>query len=237
MSASHERRLALRQVLPVILAIFPFGAVYGTVAAENGLTLAETLGLSGVVYAGASQLVAVQLMATGAPLWAVIVSIVALNFRHVLYSASIGRHLAGFSGWQKAIAFFFLVDPVFGAAEGRAARGRLTRTYYFTYALLLYATWMTGSFVGAIFGGLIENPRTFGIDFVLPVYFLALVMGFHKRRGFVPVAATSAIVSILVYETIGSPWHVTLGGLAGILLAAARAPAHRPRRLDEVPAP
>ena len=224
-----ETAAALRALAPILLAVAPFGMVYGAIAINSGLSLAETMGLTASVYAGASQLAALQLLGVGAPLWSVLLTVAALNFRHVLYSASIGRHLTRFSGAQKALAFFFLVDPTFGAAEARTERHPLTKTFYFTYAVALYCGWVLSSLVGALFGALIEDPKTYGLDFILPVYFLALLMTFRGRDQFYPVALAAAVVSIAVYLTIGAPWHVTAGGLAGIAVAALRKPPPQAR--------
>ncbi len=226
-SARSEIRAALRQLLPILFAAVPFGMLYGAIAVGAGLTLWQTLGFSATVYAGASQLAALQLIGLGAPVWSVLLTVFALNFRHVLYSASIGRHLTRFSATQKAAAFFLLVDPMFGAAEARASGQKLTKTFYFAYGLVLYFGWIAATLVGAVFGALIDDPRALGFDFILPVYFLTLLMTFRFRSLFYPVALASAVVSILVYLTIGPPWHVTIGGFAGILCAAIVKPAAR----------
>ncbi|GGD92200.1 branched-chain amino acid ABC transporter permease [Aureimonas endophytica] len=224
MSQSHEARAGLREVLPLLFVILPFGAIFGTYALQSGLTLGQTLGFGGLIYAGASQLVALQMMSHGAPLWSAVLAIFALNFRHVLYSASIGRHLTRFSAAQKALAFFLLVDPSFGAAEARVAKAPLTRTFYFTYAVALYATWVLSCWLGYEFGRLIRDPHDVALDFILPVYFLALVTDFRSRANFLPVAVISALASGILYATVGSPWHVTVGGLAGIAYAASVKP-------------
>ncbi|WP_152045924.1 AzlC family ABC transporter permease [Aureimonas psammosilenae] len=220
----HEARAGLREVIPVLAVIVPFGAVYGTVSVSSGLTLGQTLGFGGLVYAGASQLAAIQMIGLGSPLWAVLLSIFALNFRHVLYSASIGRHLTRFSWWQKALAFFLLVDPSFGAAEARAADKPLTKSFYFSFAIALYAGWVASSWIGYHFGKLVTNPHAVALDFILPVYFLALVTDFRKRANFRMVALVSAATAGLLYVVVGPPWHVTFGGLAGIAYAAIVTP-------------
>ncbi len=225
-----EARAALRDVLPVILAIMPFGAVYGTVAIDSGLTMAQTLGLSGIVYAGASQLVALQMIGLSAPVWSIVLVVFALNFRHVLYSASVGRHLGRFTATQKAAAFFLLADPTFGAAEARANGGALTRSYYFVYGLLLYVFWLVATLAGALFGSALGDTRVLALDFILPAYFLTFLMSFRTRPHFWPVVASSLATSGLVYVTAGSPWHVTIGACGGILYAALRAPEAAPEK-------
>lgn len=215
---------ALREAMPIIVAILPFGAVFGALAADAGLSLGQAMGFSAAIYAGASQLVILQLVALGSPFWSILVAVAALNFRHVLYSASLGRHLTRFDAAQKALAFYILVDPTFAAAEARAARRPITRRYYFTFGLSVYVAWLASTLAGFVFGGLIPDQRLFGLDILLPVYFLALTLTFRRRPGFLPVFAVSAATSVLVYLTLGAPWHVTLGGLAGIAVAALRTP-------------
>lgn len=235
MSPASEVRDALRRVLPLIVAIAPFGLVYGAVAQDAGLTTAEILGFSALVYAGASQFVALEMIGLGSPVMAVAVTIFALNFRHVLYSASVGRNLTRFSPLQKAVAFFFLVDPVFGEAEVRAAKGPITKRFYFVYALVMYFCWLLSSLAGALFGSLIGDPATLALDFILPVYFLTLMMDFRHRYNFLPVALASGIVSLVLLVTVGPPWNVTVGALGGILYAVFAKPAP-PRDPAEGPA-
>lgn len=224
MTRSSDISTAASQCLPLLVALVPFGAVYGAFAVANGLTVWQTLGFSLTVYAGASQFLALQMIGAGSPVWAILVAVVALNARHILYSASVGRHLVRFGGTAKALAFFLLVDPSFAAAEARAAEGPVSRTYYFTFAVLLYVGWALASLVGALFGGLIEDPARFGLDFAIPVYFLAQTMAFRHRPNFLLVAGVSGLVALVAAATLGSPWHVTLGGIAGVLAAALRTP-------------
>jgi predicted branched-subunit amino acid permease len=71
-----------------------------------------------------------------------------------------------------------------------------------------------------VFGKLIPNPEALGIDFLLPLYFFGLVMGFRKRALWLPVVAVSALASVIALKTVGTPWHVSLGALAGVIYAA-----------------
>lgn len=228
MSHPAEIRDALRDVAPVIVAIFPFGVLFGALAQDAGLTLTEAAGFSAATYAGASQLVILQLVALGSPIWSILVAAVAINFRHVLYSASVGRKLTRFDVVQKALAFYILVDPLFAATETRALNHVITKRFYFAFGITTYLSWLLATIVGTLFGSLIGDQRTFGLDVLLPIYFLALTLTFRRRPGFLPVFVVSALVSILVYLTLGAPWHVTFGGLAGIATAVLRAPGAAP---------
>jgi len=206
-----------RRSIPVIVAVAPFGLLYGALAVHGGLTIFQTVLMSVTIFAGASQLVGIELFGQTIAPWVIVLSIFAVNFRHVLYSAALGRRIASYSSLQKAIAFFFLTDPQYAEAEQAAEGGRaVSFAWYMGLAMPIYAFWIAEAAIGALFGGLIRDPHALGIDFLLPIYFLGLVMSFRKRPNWLPVVAASAAGSILAFRLVGSPWHVSIGALAGI---------------------
>ena len=207
---------------PVVVASAPFGLLFGALAVENGFTVAEATLMSATIYGGASQMVGIELFGQKIAPWLVVLSIFAVNFRHVLYSASIGRRLAHWPLAQQAVGYFMLTDPLFAEAERKAeADGKVGFAWYMGMGLAIYVSWVSMSGFGAMFGKLIPDTHALGIDFLLPIYFLGLVMGFRKRPMWLPVVLVSAIASVIAYRTVGSPWHVSIGAAAGILLAAA----------------
>lgn len=178
-------------------------------------------------------MVGVELFGQDIPAWVIVLSIFAVNFRHVLYSASIGRHLGHWSLAKQGFGLFFLIDPQFAEAERRTEQGReIEFAWYMGLALPTFIFWGVITWLGALFGNLLEDSHTYGIDFLLPIYFLGLVMGFRKRSFWLPVVAVSAAAAILAHETVGSPWHVSLGALAGILLAVFFSPQVRNKQAD-----
>ena len=210
---------------PVVVASAPFGLLFGALAVENGFTVAEATLMSATIYGGASQMVGIELFGQKIAPWLVVLSIFAVNFRHVLYSASIGRRLAHWPLAQQAAGYFLLTDPLFAEAERKAeADGKVGFAWYMGMGLAIYVSWVFMSGLGALFGKLIPDTHALGIDFLLPIYFLGLVMGFRKRPLWLPVVLASAVASILAYKFVGSPWHVSIGAVAGILLAAVVPP-------------
>lgn len=229
-----EFRRGMRRSIPVVIAAAPFGLLYGTLAVGNGLTVGETVLMSATIYAGASQMVGIELFGQNIAPWMLVMSIFAVNFRHVLYSAVSGRATRHWSRLKRYLAFFFLIDPQFAEAERRVTEGRpITLAWYMGLALPIYLFWVAEALVGALFGQLIPNPEAFGFDFLLPIYFLGLVMEFRERPLWLPVVAVSATASIAAYYTVGSPWHVSIGAVAGIALAALWPSQGAARKLEE----
>jgi predicted branched-subunit amino acid permease len=233
-SNASEFWAGVRSGIPVVVAAAPFGVLFGVIAADNGFSVAEAVLMSATVYAGASQMVGLDLFGQNIAPWLVVLSIFAVNFRHVLYSASLGRRIGHWPALQQAIGFFVLTDPQYAEAERRGEVGvQVGFAWYMGMGIAIYIPWVVESGLGAFFGNLIPDPHAIGLDFLLPIYFLGLVMGFRKRPYWLPVVAVSAAAAILAVKTVGSPWHVSIGAVAGILLAAAM--PVRPGKLEVGP--
>ena len=224
----------LRSGLPIVLSTAPFGMLFGAIAVDNGLTIGEATLMSMSVFAGASQIVGMDLFGHNVPGWLIVLSILAVNFRHVLYSASVGRYIAHFPPMRRAIAFFLLTDPQFAeTVREHHARPPVSLTWYMTMGLVTYVFWVGLSFLGAYLGRFIGDPKAIALDVLLPIFFLGLVMGFRKQHGWVPVVSASIVGSVAGFYVFGSPWHVTVGAVAGVIAGALLPPKAEPQGESE----
>jgi 4-azaleucine resistance transporter AzlC len=229
-SASNNKQVlksewldGFRDLLVVMMPILTFGIMFGAASSAAGYSIGVSVWSSAAIFAGASQFVFLEVYKEGIPGWSVVLAVFAVNFRHILYSAAIANKVRDFNKWQKAFGFFLLTDLQFAVTENRFSnfkgKRKITPSYYFGFGIFSYALWVTGTVVGAVFGSLIEDPALIGLDFVLPIYFLSILMGFRKRERFFPVVLVSGIVSLIVKNTLGAPWHISMGALAGIAAA------------------
>jgi predicted branched-subunit amino acid permease len=213
---------------PVAVASAPFGFLFGVVAIDNGFSVWEAVLMSAVVYAGASQMVGLELFGQHIAPWLIVLSIFAVNFRHVLYSAALGRRIGHWPVLQQALGFFLLTDPQYAESEVRGEAGETVGfAWYLGMGAMIYFPWVIESGLGAFFGNLIPDPHAIGMDFLLPLYFLGLVMSFRKRVNWLPVVAISAVTSVIAFHAVGSPWHVSIGAAAGVAYAAIFPPRVR----------
>ncbi len=219
--AHDDIRSGVKGGLVIAFSSAPFAILFGAVAIDNGLSVTEATLMSASVYAGASQLVGIELFGHHVAPWLVILSVLAVNFRHVLYSAALARYVTHFSPVQKFFAFFLLTDPQFAESVKQGERtGRVNFTWYLAFGGAIYFPWVVFSALGAVFGRMMGDPKVFAVDVLLPLYFLGLVIGFRRKPGFYPTVIASAAGSVLAYHTVGSPWHVSIGAAVGVVVAA-----------------
>ena len=113
MSFAQEFARGMRKSPPVVLSSAPFGLLFGALAVDNGFTVGEAVLMSAAVYAGASQMVSIELFGQNVPAWSIVLSVFAVNFRHVLYSAALTQIIRRESPLAKTVIFWLLIDPQF----------------------------------------------------------------------------------------------------------------------------
>ena len=210
--------------LPIIMGYFPIAFSFGVAATRAGFTPLEAFALSLIIYAGASQFLALALLSSGAPVLVSAFTLIAMNLRHVLYGPALMRAAGREAGARHAWAWG-LTDEVFGQALGALARGqRFSEPYMFGLGLGAYAAWVSGTVAGAFAGGgaLDQWPAlSAGLGFMLPALFLALLLSILNRRQ-LPVIAVAAVATVAGTMAISATSGILLGMLAGALAGLVR---------------
>ena len=204
---------------PFVLVMVPFGALFGVVATEAGLPLAQVMAFSVVVIAGAAQFTAVQLMGDGVPLAVVVLSALAVNLRMAMYSAAMVPHLGRAPLWQRALVSYLLVDQTYALAqqayEAERAWTVADRVAYFGgLALPVFPAWVGSTWAGAVLGARV--PGWLPLDFALPLAFVALVGPLLRTRAHAAAAFVSVAGALALWWV---PWNL------GLIVAAAAAMA------------
>ena len=164
------------------MAAAPFGLLFGALAVDNGFSVLEATLMSAAILAAPARWSASSCSARKSRRgWSCCRSSPSTSA-----TCSIRRRSAGASATgrlaQQALAYFFLTDPQYAEAERKAEDGEgVGFVWYIGMALAIYVPWVAESWLGATFGNLIPDPHALGIDFLLPIYFLGLVMEFRDR--------------------------------------------------------
>jgi 4-azaleucine resistance transporter AzlC len=217
-------KAGLTDVAPVLVGLVPFALVLGALAAAKGLSPLEVMLMSGLVFAGGSQFVAVELWRDPAPLGVLALMALLVNSRHLLMGAALAPRTPH---WQARAwpALFLMADEVWALALRRAGSGPVALSYWYGLAAGLWLNWVALTGLGAWLGRVIEDPARLGFDFAFVAVFVALLHGmWHGRTTFLPWLASGA-VAVLVYLAVPGPWYVAAGALAGLATALLTAAA------------
>lgn len=215
-----------REALPILIGVIPFAMITGVAAVNVGLTFFETLGMSVLVFAGASQLVVFQLMSAGSPWIIMVLTAWVINLRFTMYSATLAPYLQKLSVWQKALLAYMLSDQAFGISQGHFVVNEKVnhRWFYSGAALTIWVAWQISAVIGTLLGALV--PASWGFDFAFPLSFMALMFAALRDRATVVAALTGGIIAVLAkgmpYNT-GLVLATFLGIAVGYLVDSMRA--------------
>lgn len=96
-SVISETRLmffeGIKAGIPIAIGYIPIAITFGLLAKSMGIHYSIAAMMSFWVYAGASQFVAVNLLALNATYWEIVLTTFIINFRHFLMSASLSRRI------------------------------------------------------------------------------------------------------------------------------------------------
>jgi predicted branched-subunit amino acid permease len=210
--------LGARMVLPVILGIVAFGIAVGSAGATKGLSLAENFLMNLFVYAGLSQMVALevwpeQITASALAALALIAAIV--NARMLLLSAAMRPWLGALPAWQTYPMLHFLTEPGWIVAMRYRSEGGADAAVLLGGSLLILFAWMASTTAGYLLGALVPNPRAIGLDLVMPVYFAAMLVPLWQGARRAIPWFVAGVVALLTYQFVGGWWYVLAGALAG----------------------
>ncbi|WP_224448809.1 AzlC family ABC transporter permease [Haloprofundus salilacus] len=238
MNVPTELRAGVRDALPLFLGIVPFAVVFGVAAVDAGLSALQAVGLSVFVFAGASQLATIELLADDATLAVVVLTAVVINLRMLMYSASIAPYFRSLAGRSKAFLAYFLTDQAYAlsvahygalddatggsgsgesdasAAETDALSTADRRWYYLGVGVSLWVVWQLGTVAGLVLGTGV--PESWGLDFTVPLVFLALLV---PAMNDVPTITAGVCGGVVAVVAAGLPLNLGLlvGATAGIV--------------------
>ena len=205
--------------LPLIVAAAPFGMVFGALAIGAGLTPAQALGISLIVFAGSAQFIAATLIGAGAWFPAIIATVFVVNLRHLLYATNLMpqvQHVA--QRWRIPMAFW-LTDETFATVSNRLKRDPDLphfRSYYLGSAVAMYLLWQVNTFIGIWAGAQIPDIANWGLDVAMVVAFVGIVVPMLVDRATLACAMTAGIAMLLTHD-----WPNQIGLFASALIAIA----------------
>lgn len=204
----------VKDTLPIMVGVFPFGLAYGIVAQSIGLTPGETLLMSLLVFAGAAQFISLPMFAEGAGLAMIALTALLINLRHLLMGASLAPYMTGLSLPHKALLSFGMADETYAVTISRAQANGYSAAYHFGSNTAGYVTWIVSTACGIFLGSRISDPLSWGLDFAMPATFLALLIPRLTDKINILVCLVAAGVSIIAAVAIPGKWYIIIACLA-----------------------
>jgi 4-azaleucine resistance transporter AzlC len=209
--------------LALVPSVFVYGTVFGGLAVQAGLRSVEVWGMSVLVFAGASQFVAVPMIAAGASPLAIVVTTYIINMRHYLMAATLAPAFRNFPRRWLALVAHVLNDESFAVAVAR--QNPPEPWVYVGSALAVSGSFMAGVLVGTQLGGLVADPARWGLDFAFPAVFLALVAVQLRGRAEWLIALASGALALVIALILPGNWHIVITGVVVSGVAALILPA------------
>lgn len=207
----------VRDMLPMLMGIVPFGVVCGVGALSAGASPLATLAMSLIIFSGAAQIAATQLIADDAPFAVIVLTCFVLSLRFLMYSAAMAPHLRALdSRWRNLLAFL-LTDQAFASTIQRFRESgdlRANASYFLGAGMLLWVTWGVATVAGVLLGSVI--PASWQLEFVVPLCFIAILAPLLRDRVTIVVFLVAA-VAVIALDAMPMRLALICAGLLAIV--------------------
>ncbi|MDF1555062.1 MAG: AzlC family ABC transporter permease, partial [Deferrisomatales bacterium] len=210
-----------RAIAPILLGVVPFGLLVGLTSVAAGFSLVEALASSVFVFAAAAQLAAAELLRLGAPLGVVVLTMLVINLRFTMYSASLAPHFNTLGARWRFLFAYLLTDQAYAVSIIHFEHSPQThqkRWFYLGAAVVMWSVYQASTAVGVVVGA--NVPPGWGLDFAVPLTFLALLGKTIRSRPSLGAALAAGAVSVVGF---GLPHNLGLvcAALAGVTAGMA----------------
>lgn len=204
---------------PILLGIIPFGITCGIMGLTAGLTQVETVFMSLLVFAGASQFVAITMIAGGITSWIVLaMTALLVNLRHLLMGASLAQYMIKQTLPKQLLLSFLLTDEAYAVTTSRIYQKGYSAAYHLGVSLSLYFSWVLSTLAGVLAGSYISDPMSWGLDFAMPATFLVLLFPRLKCRISIIVCIVSALLAVAGSIWLPGKWYMITACVGATLI-------------------
>lgn len=202
----------------IAIGYMPIALTFGLLAKTTGLTFLETVMMSMIVFAGASQYIALNLLSLGTGTFEIVLTTFVLNIRHFLMSASLNEKAESDELWKKALYAFGITDETFSVAATK--EGTVNAPYMFGLIALSYGSWVVNSGIGHLVGASLPQSLQTSMSVALYAMFIGLLVpSLKKQRKTMWLAGLAAMInSVLLFFHMPKGWAIVVATLVSAVL-------------------
>lgn len=213
--AEPNRRQVARQGVMVGIATGLYGVSFGALAVAAGLNIWQAVALSALLFSGGSQFALVGVLTAGGTGFAAVTTATMLGLRNGFHGLQVSRLLQA-RGWRRILAAQLTIDESTAVGVAQPSRA-LSNTGFWWTGLSVFVFWNLMTFVGALIGNAIGDPKTYGLDAAASAAFIALLWPrLHTSRARL-VALGSGLLALLVAPHVPAGIPILVAALAAVV--------------------
>ena len=204
---------------PLTLGYFPIAMAFGILSKNTGISFGDTSLFSIMVYAGASQFMALDLILADVTTGGIILATFLLNLRHMVMSASLALKLDNFNKKWIPLVALGITDESFSVLS--FTEGKLNLPFILSLQMSGYLSWVAGTMVGFLVGEILPQSLQTSLGIGLYAMFISLLAPeIKKSKDVLCLALISGItyISISYFKIFGSGWDIILGIIISAIL-------------------
>lgn len=223
-----DLRAGAMAIVPMLIGVIPFGLVAGVTPVAAGLGAGAAVGFSTLVFAGASQLAAIDVLGDGGTAVVAALTACTINLRMLLYSASMAPYLSRERFGRRMLVAYFLTDQVYAVSitgwageptdDDRPETLERRFSFFMGAGVTLWTAWQASTVAGALLGNAV--PDSVPLGFAVPLVFLVLLVPTLSKLHAVVAAVVGGVATVVALELGVGPLSVMIGAVSGVLAGA-----------------
>lgn len=208
----HKLKEGITSAIPIVIGYFPIAMAFGLLAKNASISLIDTALFSMMVYAGASQFMALDLIIIGVSTSSIILATFLLNLRHMMMSASLSVEFKDINKKYLPLLAFGITDETFSVVSFN--KDKISLPFIMVLHILAYSSWALGTMAGYLSGEIIPSSLQSSLSIGLYAMFAALLFPeIKKSKRILFLSLISVIVYVILFYSniFTSGWDIILG--------------------------
>lgn len=211
----------MKRLVPMCIFVVPFGIAFGVAAVEQTLGPFQATMMSALVFTATTQFAALEFLRDPVSLASLALVALALSARHIIMGAALSKPINQLPCKQRLAAILFLSDANFADTQTLLQKGETDIGPLLGGGIMLWATWVSSTALGAYSGDMLSNTDALGFGVVMLCFFAATAFGMvRQQKSMALPAAISMAVSVGSYPFLPTGWNIILAAIVGGVIAA-----------------
>ncbi|NLC69340.1 MAG: AzlC family ABC transporter permease [Clostridiaceae bacterium] len=211
----------IKAAIPIAIGYIPIAIAFGVISVQSGVSVIQATSMSLMVFAGASQFMAIRMIDSGASAYEIILAALILNLRHFIMSASIIQRFRGLSRTTASALAFGITDETFAVLSMREENDNPQEEKYFAGSLIFtsYASWVVGTFIGGVFADVIPQSISASMSIGLYAMFIGLLVPAARKSWRIAIVSVAGMALSWIFSRfMDTGWAIVFATILAALI-------------------